>query len=277
MSEFVSQSFDDRELLVAKGFAVEAARAVAGTLADNFGRPEYTAKGADERSWVTKWDSWAQAVIIDQLAPFNSDVGFRAEEDGVDTNSEVYWTIDPIDGTSHFVRGNEYCTTMIALVDHGIPVVAAILDFIRDDMYTAVVGRGAERHNQGRNSISPLLVSERPIQVSYLELYKIKGDLQALRTQVAIETTGASFLKFSAAGHTLSMVARGGSEGFISLKNTDGKEWDFAPGALLIHEAGGVVRNIRSEGFDVRDSDFIAATPVIFPVLDRIIQESLAA
>jgi fructose-1,6-bisphosphatase/inositol monophosphatase family enzyme len=272
MSEFESRTFDNKELQIALGVAITAAESVAPELRRNFGRPEYLTKNGDERSWVTPWDNWAQEVIIDELQRFNPEIGFKAEEDDIDTKQEVYWTIDPIDGTSHFVRGNDYCTTMIALVDHGVPVVGVINDFMRQIRYSAVSKQGAFAYNAARNELSAPLTSTRRIESAYVEIYTDETSEQGSSLRKKIEETGAYLLRTAACGHMMISIARGGMEGLVALNSPYATEWDVAPGALLIHEAGGLVQNINSDRFTVKDPDFIATNPLVFSALKEIVK-----
>jgi myo-inositol-1(or 4)-monophosphatase len=262
---FTSQSFTHAELDLALNKAVDAVREIGPTLKENFGVTEFSTKG-DERDWVTKWDKWGEHTIKARLANFSKDVGFCGEEDGTEGSSEVYWTIDPIDGTSHYVRGNDFCTTMISLVDHGSPVVAAIHDFVRGDTYTAVSGQGAYKNTEQR-----LKVSSRTLSQSYLELYTDEETPAGQNLRSVIEKSGAYLLRNAATGFTLLSVARGSTEGFAAVNNPYGTEWDIAPGGLLIHEAGGIVRNIGSDEFSCKNFDFVAANPNVFPALTGII------
>ena len=47
------------------------------------------------------------------------------------------------------------------------------------------------------------------------------------------------------------------------LKNPYGKDWDYAPGALLVTEAGGIATNIGKTTYDYRNHDYIITNPVI--------------
>jgi len=276
MTEFVSQSFDPGELQQALDVAVIGAKAVEHTLKAQFGSPEYSTKDGDERSWVTRWDTWAQQVVVDKISNnfLGDDIGFKCEEEGVDTDLDVYWTIDPIDGTSHFVRGNDMCTTMIALVDHDIPVVAVINDFIRSKTYTAVAGQGAEVMTLGRRmDKKPLKVSTRNLTVAHLEVYCDEDTDRGQKLLRGIESTGAYLLRNAAAGYTLSNVARGSSEGFVSFRNPFATDWDIAPGVLLIHEAGGIVRNVGNDSYRLSDRNFIAVNKEMHLELARIIEQ----
>jgi len=266
---FTARSFTPADLADAARVAVAAATAVAPTLREHFGATDFSTK-QDERDWVTRWDVWAEERIRDTLA--NSawgDIGQRGEEGGEQSGSErrdVYWTIDPIDGTSHFVRGNEFCTTMLALVDHGVPVVGVIHDFIRGHTYTATAGQGAYLNHTRR-----LSVSRRPLPTAQLELYTDEQAAPGRQLRALVEQSGACLLRTSASGFTFVGVARGAIEGFVTFRDPHCSEWDIAPGCLLVHEAGGVVRNIGSDRFHSRNLDYIAANPAVYAAVDAIL------
>jgi len=59
------------------------------------------------------------------------------------------------------------------------------------------------------------------------------------------------------------MIASGKLDGKITL-NPYGKDWDFAPGSLLVREAGGVAANIGHSDYDYRNHDFIIAGPKLY-------------
>lgn len=290
--DFVSQSFSPAELERARDVAFEAAFNVVPILRNNFGEGIFDTK-KDENDWVTKWDQMAERRIRKSLGEFSCKVGILGEEYGHDGNSDTYWTIDPIDGTKHFVKGDkEVCTTMIGLVDHGVPVVGVIYNFMNDTSYTAVAGKGAYvmRPNlKNRFSFqmksSRLHVNRRPLSMGRVELY---SDEEGQQLGSDINLAGGKLTQIHCSGAALTRIAKGSLEGFVSLRNPYAEEphfaqWDNAPGALIIHEAGGVVRNIGSEGFDMRKPDLIMANRPTFDSLSdlarqyRPVPESVAA
>lgn len=271
MGSFESQSFSQDQLRSALLFAEEAADSVQVALRNNFGQADYETKDGDDRSWVTKWDTWAQERIVERLKCFSTDVGFRCEEDGLDTASDVYWTVDSIDGTSGFVRGVDVCTTMLSLVDHDQPVVALINDFIRGKTYTAVSGKGAWMHKLAGSQPEKLSVSDRHLAIAHVEVYCEATSITAQKLKRDISVSGAFLLQNMAEGHTLTSVARGATEALVCKDSPYATDWDTAPGVLLVHEAGGVVRNLDQEGFRLSDRDFIASNQTVFEALRKIV------
>jgi len=64
-------------------------------------------------------------------------------------------------------------------------------------------------------------------------------------------------------GWDFAMIASGRLDGRI-MKDPWGKQWDYAPGAVLIAEAGGVVANFTSPTYNFHDFDFVATTPQVY-------------
>ncbi len=109
------------------------------------GSKGFAGKAADV---VTEIDLKAQDIILDALSPTidRYDLGLLAEE-GVQDNSRLekhaFWTIDPLDGTQHYVEGRGGYATSIALVSkEGKTILGVVYDPVNDKIYHAVRGQG---------------------------------------------------------------------------------------------------------------------------------------
>lgn len=259
-----SEHFTNQQLYAAETIAFDAADEVSSILQENFGNTPYTTKSG-ENDWVTKWDELAEERIIRKLGSFSADIGFLGEESGAKGDAEVYWAIDPIDGTRAFVEGIDTCTTMIALVDHGKPVVGVIYDFVKDTSYVAVAGGGAFR-----NGSKPMHVSSKPISDAEIKTCIRRGNKDEPKILNALKATGANVQPAGNLGHVLSNIAKGDTEGFVSFDNPFKSIWDYAAGVLLIQEAGGKVANVGSNTYTVDNFDFIAANTNTHQQLSKI-------
>lgn len=262
-----SINFNERQLSSAESIALRAAEEVAPMLREKFGNTAHTTK-TNERDWVTQWDGWAEEQIAERLNRFDKEIGILGEENGSQGGNEVYWTIDAIDGTSAFVRGIDTCTTMVSLVDLGRPVVSVIYDFIRDVPYTAVAGAGAFK-----NVVERLSVSNRNMTTAYIETYIPQDTEVGLKISSKIRSAGAFILQSGSAGHMFTSIARGATEGFVGFQNPYASIWDYAPGALLVREAGGMVVNVGSDTYTVNDPDIIASNSHTFGTLSGILKD----
>ena len=209
---------------------------------------------------VTDLDRSTEEFLSKQLKKAFPSIEFFGEEFGGDKDGERFWLCDPIDGTAHFVRGLPFCTTMLALVEDGNVVFSVIYDFMKGDFYWAEKGKGAWKNKEA------IHVSGRSLKEGYISfetnVQKREGNLQTY-----LELDGKTILLSTvSAGFEFAMVAEGKLDARVSL-DPYGKIWDFAPGPLLVSEAGGVVANIGSKGYDYRNFDFIAANPVIYKEL----------
>jgi myo-inositol-1(or 4)-monophosphatase len=224
----------------------------------------------DDKSAVTEMDLLVETRLKAALAELDSSVGFSGEETGTDYDQKTFWLVDPIDGTEPFIRGLPFATNMIALIDNGQPVMGVIYNFTMDEYYLAMKGKGATCNGHA------IHVSTRPLDRSFVVCGSgfVKRGLG--ESQRRLQQKIRAFTQNNASGFEMSHVASGAYDARI-VWNSVGKPWDFAPGALLIQEAGGRVENIGTGKYDFRDVEFIAANPVIFDDLMKFVVEETSA
>ena len=213
---------------------------------------------------VTELDKRLEQELREELAKFDSKIGFEGEDFGIEGSRETYWLIDPIDGTENFVRGLPFVRNIVTLVDNNKPVFALVYKPITDELYVAAEGEGTYR-----NGI-PVHVSSRSLDRSWIELstWLPKAGAAEVATALNQKING-----FRTTGEFL-YVVEGKLDGLVGYK-TGGGPWDYAPRALLIQEAGGKVANIGSDSYDFRNNDFVMANPVIFDDLMEIITKTI--
>ena len=213
-------------------------------------------KDESSGSAVTDFDIAVEAFLKKEFSKLYPEIAFVGEENGGDRSAERFFLVDPIDGTSNFVRGLPFCTTMVALIEKGEVVFSAIYNFVTDTMYSAEKGKGAYKDGK------PIHVSNRPLRHSFFvwETHlSVKNNAEIL---AKLEKKSCSF-KVTAAGYEFAMIAEGRIDGRVAF-DPYGQDYDFAPGTLLVKEAGGVVANIGKTTYDYRNLEFIAANPVVF-------------
>lgn len=216
-------------------------------------------KGERGDSIVTEADLAVERQLADELGKLDSGVSFAGEEYGGSRDAARLWLADPIDGTAHYARGLPFCTTMLAYIEDGEVRLAAIYDFLNDALYHAVKGGGAFRNGE------PIRVSERPYDSAYVGWESHLAKPENLARYFAMFGRALPF-KTICAGYEFALVASGKLEGRVQF-DPHGKDYDFAPGSLLVKEAGGVVANLGKRTYDYRELDFIAANPHVFAAL----------
>jgi histidinol-phosphatase len=98
-----------------------------------------------DNSEVTEIDRATEQAIVASLTSARPDYGIYGEEYGVSgpADAEYQWVIDPIDGTTNFVRGVPVWATLIALVHNGIPVLGVVSAPAMGFRWWATQGGGA--------------------------------------------------------------------------------------------------------------------------------------
>jgi myo-inositol-1(or 4)-monophosphatase len=217
-------------------------------------------KSANPADVVTNFDIKVEEFLKDKLSKAFPEIGFVGEEHGGDRNAERFWIVDPIDGTGYYIRGLPFCTTMFALIEHGIVTFSVIYDFVADNIYWAEKGKGAYMND------TKIHVSDRDFKHAYLS-WATKNIKENLNKFMKIDEVGS--VRFRAGGWEFAMIASGKLDGRATF-NPPGKDYDFAPGSLLVSEAGGIVTNIGSSDYDYRNVDFIAGNPKVHKELENI-------
>lgn len=212
---------------------------------------------------VTDLDIWAEKEIIHALKTITPDIPIVGEESGNDAVYEHFWTLDPIDATGHYVRGNPFCTTMLSRIENSIVQEAYINNFCTDEFFSAARGGGAFKNG------APIHVSNRGIDNTYVELEAFIPDGTSYTLQKALDDARIIATRSITAGCTFAAVAEGKLEARIMYKPY-GKLHDMAPGSLLVQEAGGAVRNIGTSAdtpYDVFNLNFVAGNKNVVDTL----------
>lgn len=214
----------------------------------------------DDKTAVTEMDVLVEETLKQKLAQIDSSIAFSGEETGTDYSKQTFWLVDPIDGTEAFIRGLPFATNMITLIDNDQPVMSVIYNFSLDEYFLAIKGHGASRNGH------PIRVSSRPLDRSSVVLAGRVADKFGRQHNV-LRKKVCSLPRMNASGYEHSALARGAIDAAIAI-GSKGKPWDFAPGSLLIQEAGGRVENIDTPGtYNYRNTQLLAANPVIFDEL----------
>jgi len=194
---------------------------------------------------VTDADTQCQRIIIEGIKESYSDHGFLAEEGtggGIFKQSprgsdELWWVIDPIDGTNNFAKRIPLFATSIAVMHKGEPVVGVIFLPATDSMFTAVKAQEAQLNGR-RITVSAEKLTDFSCVGLYSHFKKPTPDW-ACRL---LQRTKARNLGTTAV--QLSYVANGSLVGTIAGSQ---KLWDIAAGALIVESAGGIVSDWNGE------------------------------
>ncbi len=240
--------------------AVRAARAAGSVIArsfENVDKVEVEAKGTND--FVTNIDLKAEEIIIETLRKSYPDHSIVSEECGdlPGKDSDYQWIIDPIDGTTNFVKGIPHFAVSIALKVKGKLDQAVIYDPIRGDLFTASRGKGAQMNNVRIRVKAHKELAGTIIATGFP--YKFKHHTDAyLGMFTNIFKKSADIRRAGSAALDLAYVASGRVDGFFEIGL---KPWDTAAGELLVIEAGGLVTDFVGGHNHSQSGNIVAGSP----------------
>jgi histidinol-phosphatase len=122
-------SDEPHDLAAELSLALELADAADALTLPRFQHADFTLGWKDDRTEVTEADRDAEQLLAARLLAARPDHGFLGEEHGPqgDVESPWKWLVDPIDGTSGFVRGIPVWATLISLTHDDLGVVVGVV------------------------------------------------------------------------------------------------------------------------------------------------------
>jgi len=240
---------------------------------DELHRFEIRAKGIN--NFVTEVDVNAEREIIHHLQKAYPSHAILAEERGLvgEEEAEYRWVIDPLDGTTNFIRGIPHYAVSIACLHRGKVEHAVVVDPVRREEFTASRGRGAQL-NGHRIRVSDLsgldgalLGTGIPFRNHCDErLEPYARSLRLLAAQCAgIRRAGAASLD-------LAYVAAGRLDAFWEIGLAP---WDIAAGGLLVREAGGLVADIDGSDKYMASGNIVCGNPKCFKAVLQVVKPLL--
>ena len=192
----------------------------------------------DMNSLVSYVDKEAEKMIINRLSQLVPEAGYITEEGtseiGVRSSN---WIIDPLDGTTNFLRQIPHFSTSIALIENGEVTLGVVYDTMLDVAYSAIRGGGAKANGK------PIQVSETKElkEVIIATGFPYRRDSNMAANFKALEycvLNCRGVRRFGSAALDLAYVASGKFDAYY--ENTL-NIWDIAAGVLLVEEAGGSI------------------------------------
>ncbi len=226
-------------------FALELA-----DLADQISLPRF--RSADlridtkpDRTFVTDADIAVEQAVRDRIEAARPGDAFLGEESGTGDGGERRWILDPIDGTSNFLRGVPNWATLIALEVDGEVVLGVVSAPAFGVRWYAETGQGAWREDHGaparRLQVSGVSeLTDASLSFQSIEQWRVADHLDAL---LALER---SVWRDRAYGDMWSYMLL--AEGLIDIVGEfDVKPYDLAALSPIVREAGGTFTDITGE------------------------------
>ncbi|MBM3201726.1 MAG: inositol monophosphatase [Chlamydiae bacterium] len=226
-----------------KEAAIMAAMAAGEELKNGFYKDKQIKQKTGHHDLVTDFDQLSENAILDIVQKQFPHHSFVTEESGLlgDEENSFIWCIDPLDGTWNFAHNIPTFSVSISVLYEKEPVIGVIYHPLLSELFIAEKGKGAFLNGSRiyTSHVDVLELAGLSLGISFhQEKSWILDRLRKFAEQhPMIRRSGSAALD-------MAYVAAGRLDGFIeaSLWN-----WDFAAGALLIEEAGGIITDLKGQ------------------------------
>jgi histidinol-phosphatase len=246
--------------------ALRAADAADAVALAGFMNRSFTVTRKADNSEVTEIDRNTETAISSVLREAFPEFGIYGEEHGTSgpTDAEYVWVIDPIDGTTNFVRGVPVWGSLIALVHNDVPVLGVVSAPALGMRWWATVGEGAF-FNGTRIHVSTVSeLSEAHVSTTPNMGWEKVGGLPALQQLQVDALRSRGFGDFWQ--HML--VAQGAID--IAIDAIGLAPYDNAAIYPIVQEAGGTITD-RHGNSDWRANSSISSNGLLHhTVIDRL-------
>ncbi len=189
------------------------------------------------QDFVTVADKHAEQMIRKTLLDRFPDDAFLGEEGGASrtSSSRGTWVVDPIDGTTNFIRGFRHWGVSIAFVAGDEILVGVIYDATQKAVFSAIRGEGAMREGK---PITAAKTTDPSRGIAILGHSRRTDFEDYLSISRQIYETGMDYRRMGAAAIGLIRVAEGVADLYYERHLS---AWDMLAGSLIAREAGAVV------------------------------------
>lgn len=204
-------------------------------------------------------ERWFRGMIEERFPSHAVLAEELADRAGAPARPRHCWVFDPLDGTVNYAHGLPIFCASLALEVDGAPVVAAVYDPLREELFTAERGAGARLNG------APLRVSTTPALVDAMLCTGFPYDVHETVAEViglfgAFVAEARAVRRLGSAALDLCYLAAGRFDGFWEQRL---HPWDMAAGALLVTEAGGRVSTMAGAPFDSREGSIVATNGLL--------------
>jgi myo-inositol-1(or 4)-monophosphatase len=248
--------------------AERATREAGRLLLAHYGRRDGLAieqKGLND--FVSNADREAEDAIAAILTPAFPEDGFLGEETGASAveGAEFIWCVDPLDGTTNFLKGAHNWCVSIGLWSKGAPVLGVIYDPLRDELFA-----GAEGIASTINGMPIVVSTIDSIDRTRLGIghnHRVSPAVFAADAERLL-SAGGSFSQVGAGALMLAYVSAGRVDGYFERHMWS---WDAVAGLALIKAAGGQFKSYPAGEISLAAGGLVLASgPSLFGTLSDL-------
>ena len=239
-------------------FALHASDAADAISLSGFTSRSFGVTRKADNSEVTDIDRATEQAIVASLNSARPDYGIYGEEFGTSgpADAEYQWVIDPIDGTTNFVRGVPVWATLIALVRNGVPELGVVSAPAMGFRWWATTGGGAFFNGTRIYASSTATISEAHVSTTPNAGWQAVGGIPKL---VQLQTDALRARGFGDFWQHM-LVAQGAIDVAVDVIGL--QPYDNAAIYPIVQEAGGTITD-RFGNADWRADSSVSSNGVL--------------
>ena len=230
---------------------------------------------------VTVADRTVEKLIRERLGQAFPEHGIFGEEGTRERmDGEFRWYVDPLDGTTNFAHGfPQFCVSMglerraagMAPERDGTLVAGVIYDPMRDELFTAERGQGAQLNGRSMRVSKIPDLAEALLSTGFPSRKRHASPNVHFYQEFTLRSHGVR--RAGSAALDLAYVACGRLEAFWEFNLNP---WDTAAGILLVEEAGGLVTDFSGNAFRLDSREILASNGRIQGELVTLFEDMFA-
>lgn len=238
-------------------FAVQIAQEAGAELKRRFNDHHEVRSKSTPNDLVTEADEASERLLVGHIRERFPHHGILTEEgtSRSSLDSEWLWLIDPLDGTVNYAHGLPSFSVSIAVVHEGEVISGAVYSPCQSLLFVAERGQGAWEGGKRLHVSSAATLAQAMLSTGFP--YRMVGNPDnnlAEFAQVAVRAQAVR--RLGVASLDMAWVAAGVLDGYWEANL---QPWDWAAGALLVEEAGGLVTDYEGRRWRV-GAPYLAAT-----------------
>jgi myo-inositol-1(or 4)-monophosphatase len=208
---------------------------------------------SNPKDLVTDMDKEIEQFFIRKIRgifPEHRILGEEGFGDEFENLHGIVWLIDPIDGTMNFIHQQRNFAISVGVYENGIGKIGLVYDVAHDELYHAFRGKGAFMNEKQLPTLKETTVKESIIGLNatwVMENRRIDHNLLIPLVREALGTRS-----YGTATLEMVYVATGRMDAYLSMRLSP---WDYAAGAVIVEELGGIVTNLQGETLNYLSMD----------------------
>jgi 3'(2'), 5'-bisphosphate nucleotidase len=240
---------------------IEITRKAGEIIMHHYRQESIEVKYKSDSSPVSTADLESNELICNELSKLHPDIPIISEENDNPDPKDIFWSIDPLDGTKSFLNRSGEFTINIALIKGTTPILGIVYAPLNDVLYYIDIDNiPYKQHKDGRIS----QIKARPTPEEGATVIVSKTSANGTKLKEFLKSKKVHEIVTCSSALKICLIAEGSADLYPRLGQT--MEWDTAAGHAILNAAGGSIRSLNNEtltygnkALDYYNPEFIAS------------------